>query len=84
MDTECSDCGITGDVETLDQIRNFWDRVTPGEIMPAGECPHCGALCHATQCIVCPFCGQNGHNKVGLKNHLLNGHCKIFDSTARV
>ncbi len=19
----------------------------PGEIMPAGECPHCGALCHS-------------------------------------
>lgn len=29
----------------LSKVKNLLDRVSPGEIVPAGECPDCGALC---------------------------------------
>lgn len=28
------------------EIPHFWERVSPGETMPSGECPACGSLCH--------------------------------------
>lgn len=43
---ECADCGGTFTYPQLKPIKNFWQRVEPGEICPAGECPKCGALCH--------------------------------------
>ncbi len=30
-------CGLT-------EIEDFWSRVDPGEVVPAGECPECGGL----------------------------------------
>ena len=35
----CQDCGWQGPVEQTKELRNVWDRVQPGEVMPAGECP---------------------------------------------
>lgn len=43
---ECANCDWKGAVEEVEQIQHFWERVEPGEIMPAGECPKCGALAH--------------------------------------
>jgi len=43
---ECQDCGQHWTEENLEPIRDVFQRVAPGEIMPAGECPECGALCH--------------------------------------
>ena len=31
----------------LEQIPDLTERITEGEIVPSGECPKCGALCHA-------------------------------------
>ena len=41
----CQDCGWTGPVEETKELRDVWDRVLPGDVMPAGECPQegCGA-----------------------------------------
>ena len=38
----CQDCGWRGPVEDTKELRNVWDRVHPGDVMPAGECPVAG------------------------------------------
>ncbi len=43
---ECQNCGWRGAEERLEPIEDIFQRVDPGEPMPAGECPECGALCH--------------------------------------
>lgn len=43
----CQNCSNSFAENELREIRNITERVMPGEIMPAGECPSCGALCHA-------------------------------------
>jgi hypothetical protein len=42
----CADCAWTGRERDCGEIVSLPQRVAPGEIMPAGECPECGALCH--------------------------------------
>ena len=41
----CQYCGWTGPVEETKELRDVRDRVHPGDVMPAGECPQegCGA-----------------------------------------
>lgn len=48
---ECQSCGECWTSEELKPIpeRGIFDRVAPGEPMPAGECPECGAVCHASE-----------------------------------
>jgi hypothetical protein len=29
--------------------------------------------------ITCPFCGETGFDLLGLKLHLLRGHCDVFE-----
>lgn len=45
---ECNDCtwsGLELDLlVTLDEVPNLFERISPGETVPAGECPSCGAL----------------------------------------
>lgn len=36
----------TGEQEQCKEVKDISMRVSAGEIMPAGECPECGALCH--------------------------------------
>ena len=43
---ECQNCDWQGVADDLDAIADFDERVAPGEICPAGECPKCGALAH--------------------------------------
>ena len=43
---KCSDCEWFGDMDDCNVIKHFHERVSPGEICPAGECPECGALAH--------------------------------------
>ena len=38
----CQDCGWQGPVEETKEFRNVWDRILPGDVMPAGECPEEG------------------------------------------
>jgi hypothetical protein len=41
---QCDECDYsTDDAEDLDELSNLYERVPAGCIMPAGECPECGA-----------------------------------------
>lgn len=40
---QCQDCGWEGDAGACHPLRDVAERVAPGEEMPAGECPRCGA-----------------------------------------
>jgi hypothetical protein len=42
----CGNCAWTGTVDGCREVRDLLTRVEPGETMPAGECPECGALAH--------------------------------------
>lgn len=42
----CPNCGRQWFADQLRSIRDPFQRIAPGEPMPAGECPECGALCH--------------------------------------
>jgi hypothetical protein len=46
QDQECDNCGMSWSKNQLKDIRDYNVRVSPGEIVPSGECPECGALCH--------------------------------------
>lgn len=43
---ECGNCNWTGPESDAGPIADLHERVEPGEIMPSGECPKCGALVH--------------------------------------
>ena len=36
-----------------------------------------------TEIVRCPFCEEKDFNKVGLKIHLQEGHCKVYDSVKK-
>lgn len=40
----CNNCVWKGRMQDVNPIRDLDDRISPGEIVPAGECPQCGAL----------------------------------------
>lgn len=43
----CQNCDWTGsEIYVKTDIPHLSERVAPGEPMPLGECPECGALCH--------------------------------------
>ena len=35
----CQNCGWRGPVEDTKEFRNLYERVLPGDVMPAGDCP---------------------------------------------
>ena len=43
---ECGGCGHECTMGGVEMISDFEERVAPGEICPAGECPECGSLMH--------------------------------------
>lgn len=44
---QCQNClKIWHESQLKTEIPDLQERVAPGETMPAGECPECGALCH--------------------------------------
>lgn len=47
MNYECGNCDWTGRQDALGDIEDLSQRVDPGEPMPTGECPDCGALAHS-------------------------------------
>jgi hypothetical protein len=50
--SECGNCGEVWkdeDIKPLIDVHHLWERISPGEIVPSGECPDCGALCHSTE-----------------------------------
>ena len=44
----CPNCGHACHERDATPISDIFERVEPGEIMPAGECPLCGALLEST------------------------------------
>jgi hypothetical protein len=42
----CGDCNWNGAGCDLNGISDYEERVAPGEVTPAGECPECGALAY--------------------------------------
>ena len=42
----CDDCGTIFPQSKLKPVEDIGQRVAPGEPMPSGECPECGAVCH--------------------------------------
>jgi hypothetical protein len=45
----CQNCDWKGPDDELKPIRKLWERVEPGDPMPSGECPKCGALCQPVE-----------------------------------
>ena len=43
---ECGNCDWKGAAAALDAIEDAQERLSPGETVPAGECPECGALAY--------------------------------------
>jgi hypothetical protein len=44
----CGNCAFeTPDPDILVPAKDLYQRVSPGESLPAGECPECGCLVHA-------------------------------------
>ena len=63
MKVECGNCGKVWDEEELTRvfpdIPDLTERIAPGEPVPAGECPDCGALVHAIrETFMCRVCGE--------------------------
>jgi hypothetical protein len=43
---ECGNCGGFWKLDELRGYRDFWSRVEPGNEIPAGDCPECGAFAY--------------------------------------
>lgn len=41
----CQSCNKLWENSELNEMRDFWSRVQVGDIVPAGDCPECGAFC---------------------------------------
>lgn len=49
--SECQNCSGRWAEEELKEVKHLTLRVAPGEPMPSGECPECGALCQPVEVI---------------------------------
>lgn len=47
--SECQNCQMVWADKVLKDVRDLTQRVAPGEPMPSGECPSCGAVCHPVE-----------------------------------
>jgi hypothetical protein len=52
----CQNCPWTGHMADVQPMEDMAARIAPGEIVPAGECPKCGALCQLVP--LCDCCGK--------------------------
>lgn len=43
---QCANCDWTGKLKELDAVSDIEQRLCPGEEVPAGQCPECGALAY--------------------------------------
>lgn len=62
-------------------IPDLLERISPGEPVPIGECPDCGALVHTEEedsLFVCSVCGESV-NEARLREHLEMHHPSAKD-----
>ena len=45
---QCGNCEWTGTGGDLDMVTDIQERIDPGCVVPAGQCPECGALAYIT------------------------------------
>lgn len=60
----CDDCGRVTAVDDLNEPKRLTERLDPGGTVPAGECPHCGALAYPvdpSEELTCRTMGANLH-----------------------
>lgn len=55
----CQNCDWTGAASALAPIKDIFQRVAPGEPMPSGECPECGALCRQAKSVAMGTAAQD-------------------------
>jgi hypothetical protein len=75
MKVECGNCGKVWDEEELTRvfpdIPDLAERIAPGEPVPFGECPDCGALVHAIrETFMCRVCGEVA-KAADIREHLI-------------
>jgi len=46
LPVKCDDCDWTGTAGQTDMVSDIQERLTPGGVVPAGQCPECGALAY--------------------------------------
>jgi hypothetical protein len=47
----CDNCGRQYMREMLCEVKDYFQRVDPGGVVPSGECPACGSLCYPIETI---------------------------------
>jgi hypothetical protein len=45
----CDNCGGEFWNKRLHEIDDLWQRITPGGVVPSGQCPSCGCLCYPSK-----------------------------------
>ena len=82
--TQCQNCEkvwLASKLRAIDPA-TLPERVAPGEPMPDGECPECGAVCHRVESItskelgnqhgyVCPKCGSGEQINIAARHWVL-------------
>jgi len=51
---ECSNCEWEGPPSEVEDLKDPNERLYPGEIVPAGECPKCGCTAHVKEKVKTP------------------------------
>lgn len=80
---ECQNCEAIWDEKDLKPVKDLEERVSPGEPVPYGECPTCGAVCHPYEdeyVTGCPFTtGTKKLSQCPDTVHLtfFEAHCKL-------
>lgn len=73
----CQDCDWQGPASALLMVASVEERITAGEIVPAGECPECGALAHLDEPGRAPAAGD-----VAIPRSVLQGLINAAQTTA--
>lgn len=70
----CQNCTWTGETNKTTSVADLEMRVAPGEIVPVGACPKCGAVCHLVGNFT--FVGPT-KLKLTAKNTVGDGHAAL-------
>ena len=73
----CQDCDWQGPASALQLVASIEERISAGEIVPAGECPACGALAHLDEPVRAPAAGD-----VAIPRSVLQGLINAAQTTA--